>query len=172
MAIFLRKKIAAAFFLALALGTSACAKEEFVKYTEVKDKLEAKAPEKGAISTDELKALLDKKEPVVLFDARSKTEFEKERIAGAKLPRTDEYYRDQQMFQQQIIRQAPSSKAALLAGAGSLPHDTAIVAYCNKQCGLSKNLKLDLEGMGFKNVRWLDGGIDVWREKGFPIEKG
>lgn len=171
MARFFPEKIAAILLLAVFLSVSADAKEEFVKYSEVRTQLEAKPGQGSLVSADELRALQEKGEQVLLFDARAKTEFDRERIQGARLPRSDGYYRDQQLFQQKIVRQTPASRPDLEKTLQGIPRDALIVTYCNKHCALSKNLKLDMEALGFTNVRWLEGGIDDWRTKGYPLEK-
>lgn len=173
------KKIVFTFVSVIVLCSSACAKEEFVKYTDVRESLAPKhdghthsnVPGMGSIGADELRAKLEQKVPVMILDARAKTEFDKEHLPQARLPRPDKFYQDALLYQQKVIREAPSSRLALEAGTKDLPRDTEIVTYCNKHCGLSKTLKFDLEQAGFSNVKWLEGGIDTWREKGYPLEK-
>ena len=162
-------------FLAVVWTPVSSAEEAFVKYSEVKDQIADKSKadtlSKDAISQEDLQALQQSGSAFYLFDARSKTEFDREHITGGRLPRPDEYYRQSEMFKQQIVRQAPNAKQALSEGTRSLSHDAVIVTYCNKHCGLSKSMMLDLRELGFANVRWLDGGIDTWREKGYSLEK-
>ena len=170
------EKIAFAFFIVLMAGTSACAKEEFVPYSQAMPQEPVPAappetPEAGSISQEQLLEKLNKKEPVILFDARQKSEYDKERMVGAKLPRSEKYYQEVLLYQNKVTREAPSSKTYLEAGTKDIPRDTQIVTYCHAHCGLSKTLKLDLESLGFTHVTWLDGGIDVWREKGYPLDK-
>ena len=145
-----------------------CAEEKFVKYSEVRDQI-APAPKPDKVSQDGLRAL-QQEAAFYLYDARTKTEFDREHIVGARLPRAEEYYRQAELFKQQVVREAPNSKQALEAGTRDLARDAVIVTYCNRHCGLSKTLMLDLQSLGFTNVRWLDGGIDDWREKGYPLE--
>ena len=168
------KKITLTFVPVLLLAASACAKEEFVKYSEVRDSLapavQSVVPEAGSINADELRTKIQQPDKPLLFDARGKTEFDKEHLPQARLPRPTDFYQDVLLYQQKVIREAPSSRTALERGTKDLPRDTEIVTYCNKHCGLSKTLKFDLEQAGFTNVKWLDGGIDVWREKGYPFE--
>ncbi len=165
------EEIAAAFLLVAAWSPAAWTKEEFVSYKAAQNQLDAVPATREVISVDELHALLDKGTPVVVFDARTKNEFEAERLAGSKLPRSDAYYEDLDLFQRNITRTAPSSRQALEKAMEGMDREAALVTYCRSHCGLSKNLMLDLQALGFKNVRWLDGGIDVWREKGYPLEK-
>jgi rhodanese-related sulfurtransferase len=172
MARFVSKKIVAVLLLSVLLPACVQAKEEFVKYSEVKAELDIKPVQSGGFLTvDEFMAMQEKGESLHLLDARAKADFDRERIRGARLPRTDDYYKNLLLFQQKIIREAPSSKLDLEKNLKEIPRDALIVTYCNKHCGLSKNLKLDLEALGFTNVRWLEGGIDDWRTKGYPVEK-
>lgn len=154
------------------LTASAGSAEEFTPYDRALQESSRSFIDEGAVDADGLKALMDGGEKPVLFDARPKAAFHQERLSGARMPRPAAYYREQELFRQQIVRTAPSSRAALEKGTKDLPRDVRIVTYCNRHCGLSKNLKLDLEALGFTNVKWLDGGIDTWREKGYPLEKG
>ena len=163
-----------AILAAVLLAHPACAKENFVSYKEAAPVLASKAPEPaepGTVQQEELRAELTEGKSLLLFDARTKDEYDRERMPHARLPRDGDYYREAELFKQKITREAPDSKRALERATKDLPRDAAIVTYCHAHCGLSKNLKLDLEGLGFTNVRWLDGGIDVWREKGYPLEK-
>lgn len=146
--------------------------EEFVRYNEARPMLETKPSENdGSVSVDELRALQGGGGVVQVFDARSKAEFGREHIAAAKLPHEEAYYRDVELFQQQIVREAPDAIVSLERSMAGLPKNAEIVTYCNRNCGISKTLKRELEDLGFTNVRWLVGGIDDWREKGYPLEK-
>lgn len=163
--------------LLLALPASAWA-EKFVKYSDVKDQIADKPkpykPEplaKDAITPEDLRTIQQGGGTYYLLDARGKTEFDGEHITGARLPRTEDYYKQAELFKQQVIKQAPDAKEGLQAGVADIPKDAVIITYCNKHCGLSKSLLLDLTGLGYTNVRWLDGGIDVWREKAYPLDK-
>ena len=147
--------------------------EKFVSYSEARPQFESTAPagpEAGSIPPEGLAGLRD--DPaVIVFDARAKSEFDHEHIAGARLPHEEEYYRNLELHRQQIVREAPDSNASLERATRDIPRGAPIVTYCNRHCGISKALKAQLENLGFTNVRWLDGGIDVWREKGYPVEK-
>ncbi len=159
---------------AILLAHPACAKENFVSYKEAAPVLASKAPkeaEPGSLVPEELYAEMAQGKDFLIFDARTKDEHDHERLPNSKLPRDEVYYKEAELFKQKIVREAPSSKKALERATKDIPRDAAIVTYCHAHCGLSKTLKLDLEDLGFKNVRWMDGGIDVWREKGYPLEK-
>jgi rhodanese-related sulfurtransferase len=86
------------------------------------------------------------------------------------LPLPDEVYTQEELFRQKIIPVAPDRSVSLIQATASLSRATVIVTYCNSHCALSKNLMLRLKTIGFTNVRYLAGGIDSWREKGYPLE--
>jgi rhodanese-related sulfurtransferase len=53
----------------------------------------------------------------------------------------------------------------------TLPKNKTIVTYCgNIACSLAPKAALELAQKGFQ-VKELVGGIEMWQEKGFPIEK-
>ena len=52
-----------------------------------------------------------------------------------------------------------------------LDNTKEIIIYCsNFDCGLSKNAVLLILKAGFKNVVALEGGIESWQDKGYPVE--
>jgi rhodanese-related sulfurtransferase len=57
--------------------------------------------------------------------------------------------------------------------AAFLTPDSPIVAYCNGvECDLSHDLALKLRQLGYKNVRILVNGWNVWSKAGLPISTG
>lgn len=109
---------------------------------------EAVGPER--ITIDELKAKLAKKEPVIIIDVRGADyDASATKIKGA-------------------IRIAPAELEARLK---ELPRDKEIVTYCacSTDGGAIKARQTLLDN-GFKNVRALKGGWNVWNEKGGPVE--
>ena len=59
----------------------------------------------------------------------------------------------------------------LVSKLNTLPKNKTIVTYCgNIACALAPKAALQLAQKGFK-VQELLGGIEMWQEKGFPIEK-
>ena len=97
-----------------------------------------------------LKALIEKKaDQVCLIDVRSAEMFAVAHIPTAiNIPLTD-----------------------LVSKLNTLPKDKSIVTYCgNIACSLAPKAALQLAQKGFK-VQELLGGIEMWQEKGFPVEK-
>ena len=59
----------------------------------------------------------------------------------------------------------------LVSKLNTLPKNKTIVTYCgNLGCGLAPKAALELAQKGFQ-VKELVGGIEMWQEKGFPVEK-
>lgn len=144
--------------------------EVFVKYSDVQDQIASPPKEEGFVTAEELLDLQKQDPSVLVFDARSLEQFRKEHIPGASLPMSKEHYRLEEMFRQKVVPTAPNRTVGLSQGVASFQKNTAIVTYCNRNCGLSKSLAKELTKMGFTNVRYLAGGIDSWREKGYPVE--
>jgi rhodanese-related sulfurtransferase len=97
-----------------------------------------------------LKSILEKTpEQVLVLDVRNAEMFAAQHIKGAKnIPLVD-----------------------LVSKLSTLPKDKTIVTYCGDlTCGLAPKAALELAQKGFK-VMELVGGIDVWNQKGFPVEK-
>ncbi|HTF99508.1 MAG TPA: rhodanese-like domain-containing protein [Nitrospirota bacterium] len=102
------------------------------------------------VTIQDVKNMLDKKEPAILLDVRDKNEFDEGRIPGAI----------------NISRGMLEFKAALM-----LPDKSAnIIVYCG----------LDLRGplatktlneMGYKNAVNMIGGLKAWKEAGYPTGK-
>ena len=123
------------------------------------------------VSADELKKMLDRKEKLVLFDARDKRSFDALHIDGAVLPRTEEYYRREELFRTSLAPQAPDADEGLKTAMEKVPHDTPIVTYCNSNCHASATLALRLKQLGFTNVRSMEEGYQNWEKKGYPVAK-
>ena len=97
-----------------------------------------------------LKSILEKTpEQIVLLDVRNADMFAVQHIKGAKnVPLVE-----------------------LVSKLATLPKDKTIVTYCGDMtCGLAPKAALQLAQKGFK-VMELVGGIDVWSQKGFPVDK-
>ncbi len=120
------------------------------------------------LSADQLKAMIDRKEKFLLFDARDKRSYDSAHIDGAVLPRGDEYYRQEELFRQGLVKSLRPDDA-LKAEMAKLPKDTPIVTYCNANCHAASVLALQIKGFGFTNVRSMEEGIQAWERKGYPV---
>ena len=100
-------------------------------------------------SADELNAKLNRNKDIIILDVRSEDNYMIKHIKNALNIPYDE----------------------LEGRAGELDSTKEIIIYCgNYDCGLSANAVTLLTKLGFKNVFVLEGGIESWQEKGYPVE--
>lgn len=102
-------------------------------------------------TVDEVKARLDRGDKLLIVDVREESEWAKDHLPGA-----------------------------IHLGKGVLERDveervsdptTEMILYCGG--GFRSALAADnLQKMGYSNVLSMDGGIRVWREKGYPLTFG
>jgi len=101
-------------------------------------------------NVEEVKTRLDRGDKVVLIDVREDNEFAKDHLPGA-------VHLGRGIIERDIEERYPDTKAEL-------------VLYCGG--GFRSALAADnLQKMGYTNVISMDGGIRVWREKSYPLEK-
>jgi len=107
----------------------------------------------AVITTDEVKKLIDKKENMVLIDARTPEEYKEAHITGAiNIP--------EKGFDE-ASKQLPSDK------------NTLLVFYCNGvKCGKSKRVALKVEPLGYTTILIYKEGIPVWEERNLPLVTG
>ena len=99
------------------------------------------------ITTEELKAKLDRGEPFKLVMA-----FDDWRFRAAHIPGS-------------LGVGTPS------AAMRTLSTSDEIVVYCTSaECGASQVLYRALDGAGYKNLRRYDSGVQGWQEAGYPLE--
>ena len=102
-------------------------------------------------NVDDVKARLDRGDKFTLVDVREESEY-----ANDHLPRA--IHLGKGIIERDIETRVPDLNAPL-------------VLYCGG--GFRSALAADnLQKMGYSNVISMDGGIRVWREKGFPLTKG
>jgi len=100
---------------------------------------------------DEVKRKLDRGEKFVLVDVREESEFAKDHLPGA-------IHLGKGVIERDVEGRVPDL-------------NTPMVLYCGG--GFRSALAADnLQKMGYTNVLSMDGGIRVWREKGFPLTRG
>lgn len=103
------------------------------------------------LTVDDVKAKLDRGEKFQLVDVREESEFAKDHLPNA-------IHLGKGVIERDIEERVPDTAAPL-------------VLYCGG--GYRSALAADnLQKMGYTNVISMDGGIRVWREKGFPLTKG
>ncbi len=143
-------------------------------FAEVPDKYVRKGlPFEMVISADELRELQEKKTYLVLLDARSEKSYEEGHIQGAILPLTPGYYEQAVLYKKGRLKQAPNGETALRDNLKKYSTDTLIVTYCSSGgCQASAVLALQIKRLGFKDVRAMEDGIQIWAEKGYPVTLG
>lgn len=100
---------------------------------------------------EEVKARLDRREPLHFIDVREDGEFAVDRAAGAR-------HIARGVLERDIESLIPDKRAE-------------IVLYCGG--GYRSALAAEsLAQMGYANVRSMEGGIRAWREAGYPVESG
>jgi len=130
----------------------------------------AKLADAESVGADELWALRQSHADLVLFDARSKREYDTAHIAGAELPLPLTYYNDLALYNARVLPDKPNISDTLAVATKTLAKDRAIVTYCNRNCTASANLLRELKKLGFTNVRSMEEGLQAWKEKGYPVE--
>jgi rhodanese-related sulfurtransferase len=103
------------------------------------------------LTVDQVKAKQDKGESFLLIDVREESEWAKDHAAGA-------IYLGKGIIERDIEEKVPNKGQEL-------------VLYCGG--GFRSALVADnLQKMGYTNVYSMDGGIRVWRERGYAVTKG
>ena len=101
-------------------------------------------------TVDDVKQKLDNGDKFVLVDVREESEFAKDHLPGA-------IHLGKGIIERDIEARVPELNVPL-------------VLYCGG--GFRSALAADnLQKMGYTNVLSMDGGIRVWREKGFPLSR-
>src|ERR1700686_104308 len=101
-------------------------------------------------NVDEIKTSLDRGDKLVIVDVREDREYDADHIPGA-------VHLGKGIIERDIESKYPDQK-------------TELVLYCGG--GFRSALAADnLQKMGYTNVISMDGGIRVWREKGYLLEK-
>jgi|SRR5450631_1042460 rhodanese-related sulfurtransferase len=101
-------------------------------------------------NVDKVKRKLDSGETFVLVDVREESEFAKDHLPGA-------IHLGKGVIERDVEARIPDL-------------NTPLVLYCGG--GFRSALAADnLQKMGYTRVLSMDGGIRVWREKGFPLTR-
>ena len=105
------------------------------------------------LTTDQLKAMLDNKEPVLLVDARNQHEYH-----AGHIPKAIHVY-----------DAAMEAHRALFPGDFSHP----LVFYCNgyPKCGRSLNGAKTAVAWGYTQVYLYVAGFPAWEKQGYPVER-
>ena len=101
------------------------------------------------ITVDEVQSKLQQKD-FVLIDVREKEEWDEEHIPGA-------IHIGKGVIERDIAKNVSDK-------------NDAIILYCGG--GYRSALAADnLQKMGYRNIRSMNGGVRTWRDKGFPLKK-
>ena len=106
------------------------------------------------VTSEEVKAMMDRKEPgLVVIDVRTPEEFQEVHIKGAvSLPLPD----------------LEKNSSAL-----TFSKDSKLLFYCNGfKCGMSHRAARLAWSLGYHDIYVLSEGMPVWEEKGFAIYTG
>jgi len=102
-------------------------------------------------NVDEVKKRLDRGDKFLLVDVREESEFAKDHLPGA-------IHLGKGVIERDIEVRVPDLNSEM-------------ILYCGG--GFRSALAADnLQKMGYTNVISMDGGIQGWREKNFPLVKG
>jgi membrane protein DedA with SNARE-associated domain/rhodanese-related sulfurtransferase len=121
------------------IGNKYIARQRFIRELRV-----------SRITVDELKEKMDRREDMVIVDLRHSLDFEAdpETIPGA-------FRIDAQELREKNDK---------------LPRDRQIVLYCTcPNEATSAQLAILLRKQGIQHISPLQGGLDAWREKGYPV---
>lgn len=122
------------------------------------------------ISMGEFSRKIKSQDHLVIFDARGSRSYQAGHIRGAVLPLSEEYYREEALFQSGIIKKLPDRDAVLAEQVKKYSKDQPIVTYCSDGCQASVVLFFSLKKLGFKEVQVMDGGFESWRANKFPVD--
>jgi len=117
----------------------------------------------GIVTTDELKAWIDEKEPMLIVDTMPlEDSYRKNHIPAAV----------QIEFPVEEMSQLDEAKKADLEKLLGPDKNRKIVFYCGfTKCGRSHNAAMWATKLGYTNVYRQPGGIKAWMEAGYPVEK-
>jgi rhodanese-related sulfurtransferase len=102
------------------------------------------------LTVDQVKAKLDRGEKFHFVDVREESEWAKDHVTGA-------IHLGKGVIERDAEARLPDPNAE-------------IILYCGG--GYRSALAADnLQKMGYTNVYSMDGGIRVWRDKGYPLTK-
>ncbi len=106
----------------------------------------------GSVSRQQLVALLQADEPIVLVEALGPAFFADAHLPGA-------------------VNLPPALVEELVESA--VPHrDARIVVYCSRSCEMSLDTARRLVALGYTRVEHYSGGKEDWVEAGLPVERG
>ena len=118
------------------------------------------------IKVDEVKKWLDDGEEFILLDARNASAYEENHLPMAESCVVN----SEISLAEPIINKAVTylNQCAVL---NKIDKKTKIVVYCNSaSCFQSPKASLALVKMGYKRIYWMRNGMNLWKQKGYPVE--
>jgi rhodanese-related sulfurtransferase len=105
----------------------------------------------SVLSVNEVRALIDGKEAVYIYDANDRESYRKGHIPGAKWVQFNAF----------MAAEMPPAK------------DVKLIFYCyNPQCGASEQAAAHAMALGYRNVWRMPEGIEGWRAANMPVVVG
>lgn len=105
----------------------------------------------SVLSLNEVRALMDGKEVVYIYDTNDRESYLKGHIPGARWVQSNAV----------TAAELPPTK------------DSKLIFYCyNPQCGASEQAAVRAISLGFRNVWRMPEGIQGWREAKMPVVAG
>jgi rhodanese-related sulfurtransferase len=105
----------------------------------------------SVLSLSEVRALIDAKEAVYIYDANDRESYRKGHIPGARWVQYNAF----------TAAEMPPAK------------DAKLIFYCyNPQCGASEQAAAHAMTLGFRNVWRMPEGIQGWRAAKMPVVVG
>ena len=141
-------------FINIALIAALCSGTALFAGHKETDKLITEAKkEAGEMTPKQLKAMLDKEEPVIILDVR-----ESEQRAEGQIYADNTFEITRGNLEFEILNKIKDK-------------DAVIVTYCRR--GSRGALAAQtLRHLGYKNATSLKGGLQGWAQAGYPIETG
>ena len=107
-------------------------------------------PEEELITQKQVRDRQTQNEPFLLLDARhSHHSYEGAHVAGALLPRSADFYKEEDRFKNGEISQSPDPDKALADFMGQYDKTKRIVTYCDDGCQASASLLIKIKKLGF-----------------------
>ena len=128
--------------------TSSNDQDSKIQHT-VKEMVEKASDQADLISIDDLASLIERGKDVNVIDIRTQSEFDAGHIFKAKW--------------------IPRGRMEFASAGDELPpRDELIVVYCKEQ-GRASFCAVRLEELGYTEVKYLEGGFEVWCQDGHSI---
>jgi thiosulfate/3-mercaptopyruvate sulfurtransferase len=143
-------------------STEAVAVDESILAT----KLSEYANAESFITADQLKALMDSEEDVVVIGALNPLRPDSP-IAGSHTMWRNDYSAQGDTYEYGGMRNTTEEMEALLGHVGATPEST-IVVYAAGSHHDAARIFWQVQNLGHEDVRYLDGGLNAWIGAGYP----